>query len=104
MLFIINNLGIPVNTKSHLSDSVVEAWKAAMVTVNKLVSAEPHSAQTGALLLGLATWHLYPDMIISNQGRNSSAVDVHMKDTLVRQGGILTLSIQDARRNVYGIY
>ncbi|KAF2681915.1 hypothetical protein K458DRAFT_371176 [Lentithecium fluviatile CBS 122367] len=104
LLLIIDNLGIPVNTKSSLSESVLAAWIAAMVTVDNLVSGKPQRVQTGAPLLGLAAWHLYPDMIVFGRGRNSTAKQAPQHDPLVQQGGVLTLGIQDIRRSGDGIY
>ena len=104
LLLIINNLGIPVNTKLCLSDSVVSAWVAAMVTVDNLVSGKPQSVQTGAPLLGLTAWHLYPNMIVFGQGRNATATEVRQNDPAIQHGGILTLGIQDHRRIGDGIY
>jgi hypothetical protein len=104
LLLIINNLGIPVNTKLCLSDSVIDAWIAAMITVDKLVSGKPQSVQTGAPLLGLAAWHLYPNMIVYGQGRNATPTEVCQNDPHIHRGGVLTLGIQDHRRVGDGIY
>jgi hypothetical protein len=104
LLLIINNLGIPVNNKLCLSESVVGAWTTALTTVDKLVAGNPQSVQTGAPLLGLAAWHLYPDMIVFSQGRNAEAKDVIQNDPLIQPGGIMTLGIHDMRRSGDGIY
>jgi len=101
LLLIIDNLGIPVSGKKILSDSVLEAWKSAMITVDNLIAGKPQSVQTGAPLLGLASWHLYPDMIVYNQPKE---VDVRQHDPLIHRGGIMTLGIQDTRRVGDGIY
>lgn len=104
LLVIIENLGIPVNTKICLSDSVIDAWVTAMVTVDNLVSGKPQSVQTGAPLLGLASWHLYPDMIIFGKGPSSTPTEVIQGDPYIERGGILTLGIRDQRRSGDGIY
>ncbi|KAF2252905.1 hypothetical protein BU26DRAFT_515325 [Trematosphaeria pertusa] len=104
LLLIINNLGIPVNTKLCLIDSVVDAWRTSMVTVDRLVSGQPQSVQTGAPLLGLAAWHLYPNMIIFGHGRSYRATEVLQDDPHIERGGVLTLGIQDIRRSGDGIY
>jgi hypothetical protein len=85
LLLIINNLGIPVNTKLCLSDSVIDAWIAAMITVDNLVSGKPQSVQTGAPLLGLAAWHLYPNMIVYGQGRSATPTEVRQNDPHIQR-------------------
>ncbi|OCK74985.1 hypothetical protein K432DRAFT_467647 [Lepidopterella palustris CBS 459.81] len=102
LLLIIDNLGISVSGKSTLSDSVLDVWRSAMITVDKLVAGKPQSVQTGAPLLGLASWHLYPDMVVF--GRDKDVKDVKQNDPLINRGGIITLGIQDTRRSGDGIY
>src|SRR2546428_785069 len=64
LMLIIDNIRIPVNNKMHVYESVLQAWKTAMVTMEKLVSGMPQSVQNGEILLGLSAWHLYPDMLV----------------------------------------
>jgi hypothetical protein len=104
LLLIINNLGIPVNTKVSLSDSVISAWQTAMITVDQFVSGNPQSVQTGAPLLGLAAWHLYPDMVVFCQGNHGKPIDVRQKDPLIQTGGVMTLGLQDMRRLGDGLH
>jgi hypothetical protein len=99
---IIDHLGIPVNAKLALSESVIDAWTNAMVTVDKLIAGVPHSVQIGASLLGLTAWHLYPDMIIL--GKDIAAKEVKQSDRLINPGGILTIGIEDTRNRGEGIY
>lgn len=104
LMLILNNLGLAVNTKLSVSDSVLDAWMSAMTTVDNLVSGKPQSVQTGAPLLGLSSWHLYPDMIVSGTGKNSKAIKVSQTDPHVVRGGVLTLGIHDLRRSGHGIH
>ena len=99
---IIDHLGLPVSPKLDLSESVIDAWKTAMVTIDKIIAGEPQSVQIGAPLLGLASWHLYPDMIVF--GKDKEVKDVKQKDRLIPSGGIMTLGIEDTRREGSGIY
>lgn len=104
LLLIINNLGIPVNTKLSLSESVINAWQSAMLTVDQLVAGIPQSVQTGAPLLGLSAWHLYPNMVVYCPGKYGKPIDILQHDPLVKPSGIMTLGIQDIRRRGDGIY
>jgi hypothetical protein len=102
LLLIIDHMGIPVSGKLELGESVIDAWRSAMTTVNKLVAGEPQSVQTGAPLLGLASWHLYPDMVVF--GKDNEVKEAKQRDPLIHPGGILTLGIEDTRRQGDGIY
>ncbi|KAF2109360.1 hypothetical protein BDV96DRAFT_651797 [Lophiotrema nucula] len=82
LLLIIDNLGIPVSGRTRLGDSVIDTWITAMITVDKLVRGEAQSIQIGAPLLGLASWHLYPDMIVFGRGRD--VTEVKLKDSLIQ--------------------
>jgi hypothetical protein len=104
LMLILNNLGLAVNTKLSVSDSVIDAWMSALITVDNLVSGKPQSVQTGAPLLGLSAWHLYPDMIVFGTGKNSKATKVSQNDPHVVRGGVLTLGIHDLRRSGDGIH
>jgi hypothetical protein len=104
LILIINNLGIPVNTKLSLSESVISAWQTAMVTVDQLVAGNPQNVQSGAPLLGLAAWHLYPNMIVFCHGKYGKPVDVLQSDPLIPASGIMTLGLEDRRRSGDGLY
>lgn len=104
LILIINNLGIPVNSKLSLSESVISAWQTAMVTVDHLIAGNPQNVQSGAPLLGLASWHLYPNMIVFCHGKYGKPVDVLQNDPLVPASGIVTLGLEDRRRSGDGIY
>ena len=99
---IIDHLGLPISPKLDLSESVIDAWETAMVAIDKLVAGEPQSVQIGAPLLGLASWHLYPDMVVF--GKETEVKEVKQKDSLIHSGGIMTLGIEDTRRQGNGIY
>jgi hypothetical protein len=81
--------------------SVMTAWKNAMVTMDKLVVGMSHSVHEGSVLLGLAAWHLYPDMIVLS----SSSTEVKQNDPLVNPGGIVTIGLQGLHpESTQGIY
>lgn len=45
--------------------------------------------QNGAILLGLSSWHLYPDLLVLTE----SAKTVNFQDQLISPGGILTIGL-----------
>ena len=69
-----------------------------MMGMNNLVLGIPQGVQNGALLLGLSAWHLYPDMVV--QGTR----DIRYKDLLIKDGGILTVGLQNIEGHDEGVY
>ena len=51
LMLIIQNLTIPVNKDMDVYASVMQAWKTAMITMDKLVEGSSQSVQNGAVLL-----------------------------------------------------
>ncbi|KAL8706900.1 MAG: hypothetical protein Q9201_000060 [Fulgogasparrea decipioides] len=89
---IIENINIPVNTKSNVYDSVISAWTSAMIVMNKLIEGMPHSIENGSILLALSAWHLFPDMSVLSTASHF----VKQGDPLIDPQGILTLGLQTA--------
>ncbi|KAL8741502.1 MAG: hypothetical protein Q9190_005901 [Brigantiaea leucoxantha] len=88
---IIDNLTMPVNKETmDVYASVIEAWKMALTTMDKLVGGINHSVQNGAVLLGLSAWHIYPDMIVLGRGTTT----VKQNDPLVAPGGVITIGLR----------
>ncbi len=63
-----------------------------MIAVEKLTQGMPHSIVDGSVLLALSAWHIYPDMSVL--GKHSHFV--RQDDSLVAQGGVLTLGLESA--------
>jgi hypothetical protein len=51
----VKNLNIPVNRNMNVYASVMQAWKTAMTTMNKLMSGMRHSVQNESILLELSS-------------------------------------------------
>lgn len=90
MLFIANlNVPININQEMGVYDSVVTAWISALESVDKLVSGTPQAVNSGACLLALSSWHLYPDILMASPTSTSHQFD----DPFVKPGGTLTLGL-----------
>lgn len=105
LMLILDNLELAVDDRSNVYASVIAAWKASMTTMEELIQGVPQAVEDGAALLGLASWHIYPDMVVLG----SESPNLTMSDSLVAPGGTLTLGIQyplesKASRNRNGIY
>lgn len=107
---IINNLSIGIKSSDDMDhssaskmkfyDNVLSNFSRALSTLNKLVLGEPQRITDAGILLGLASWHLYPDLVVLGP----STKDIYQKDPLVKTGGIVTISISDHGSNADGVY
>ena len=93
---IVENIDVPVNSKSKVYDSVISAWTSAMIALNKLIDGMPHSIEDSSILLALSAWHLYPDMSVLSTSNHF----IRQKDPLIDPRGILTLGLQSAQSAV----
>lgn len=86
---ILDNLGLPVSNRPVVYDSVMEVWKTCLTTMDKIVQGVPHSIQSGAVLVALSSWHLYPDLVVLG----AQNIEVKQSDDLVEPGGIVTIGL-----------
>jgi hypothetical protein len=102
-MLIVNNIGIPVSTTgSELLHNVRGVWDSSMVAIDKLIQGVAQSVENGAVLLGLSSWHIYPDILVL--GRAPSPVQVKQQDALVAPGGILTVGLHIETPDHHGVY
>ncbi|CZR61769.1 uncharacterized protein PAC_11666 [Phialocephala subalpina] len=100
LMLIVNNINTPVNEKSTVYESVILAWTTAMTVMEKSVSGTSQSVETGAPLLGLSSWHLYPDMLVL--GRQTKEIKQH--DKLIPAGTLVTVGLQDNKARSRGVF
>ncbi|RFU28622.1 hypothetical protein B7463_g7722, partial [Scytalidium lignicola] len=94
LMLIVKNVNLPVNNIGDTYESVMHAWDIAMVTMEKLLNGMPHLVHSGAILLGLSSWHIYPNLNVLSSGQK----EILLKDELIPVGGILTIGLQDMTR------
>jgi hypothetical protein len=82
--------GARVNVLSDAYQSVMQAWKDAMISINALVKGIPQKVRNGAVLLAMNAWHLYPDLCVLSKGPSI----IHQNDPLVDRSGILTIDME----------
>lgn len=92
---IIENIDIVVNTTRDTYNSVMEAWIESMKVLDKLVSGAPQCIYDGAAWFGLAAWHLYPDMMVYEQGPR----EIIQGDQLIQLGGLLTIGLKASKES-----
>lgn len=99
-MLIINNLQLPVSNNMSVYQSVIESAKIALLSMENLLNGAAQRVQNGAFLLGLSTWHIYPDMVV----HGSTTKSIKQDDRLVPEGGIITLGLQGDAEFNQGIY
>ncbi|KAI1365380.1 hypothetical protein F5Y08DRAFT_179766 [Xylaria arbuscula] len=99
LMLILNNINLPVNTKPKLYRNVLQAWTTSMLATDNLIRGIPQSVEYGAILLGISSWHIYPDMVVLQ----SSPTPVNQADPLVNDAGILTIGMNTDGRSETGI-
>ena len=67
--------------------SVTDAWKLAMETFDKIIGGASYSIYDGAVLVALASWYLYPDIVVLTNEKQ----EIHQHDALLQAGGIVTI-------------
>ena len=100
LMLIINNLHIPVSNNMSVYHSVIESSKTALVSMESIVKGMPQRVQSGALLLGLSAWHLYPDMVV----HGSLTQKIEQRDQLVPTGTMITLGLESIAEADMGVY
>jgi hypothetical protein len=83
------NTSLAISGSAGTYQSVITAWKLALQTVDNLVAGEPQSIQDGAVILGLKSWHLFPDIFALSAGQNK----IQLRDPLLPQSAIITLGV-----------
>ncbi|KAK0612618.1 hypothetical protein B0T17DRAFT_511795 [Bombardia bombarda] len=93
------DLGLSLPSHSQMYNSIMESWFESMKVMDQLVRGVACQISKPEVILGLCSWHIYPDMSVASQ----TPTFVKQSDSLVRQGGVLTLGIQSLNREAAGL-
>ena len=100
LMLITDNLNIPVSNNMNVYHSVIESSKVALVSMESILKGMSQRVQSGALLLGLSAWHLYPDMVV----HGSLTKKIQQRDQLVPTGTMITLGLESIAEADMGVY
>ncbi|KAL4993538.1 hypothetical protein BDV10DRAFT_199511 [Aspergillus recurvatus] len=98
-----NGIELSASGKTIVGDSVMHNFCTALSTLDNLIAGKPQRILDGGVLLGLTSWHLYPDLVLLGP----KTLDHPQEDPLIAQGGIATLSIayqEDPHGSQDGVY
>ncbi|KAF4495955.1 hypothetical protein FAGAP_7889, partial [Fusarium agapanthi] len=73
-------------------------WIVAMTSIQKSIQGVPQDITNSVVLLGLMSWHIYPDLHVFSPNQFIS-----FHDPLVKEGGIITLGLEQKGENTSGI-
>lgn len=99
LMLILNNANVSIKTLPDLYESVISAWKSALLAMNNLIQGLPQQVQEGAALLGISSWHMYPDMVVLGD----TPVDISQGDPIFGGTAILTLGLEIVRDSQKGV-
>ncbi|RYN91066.1 hypothetical protein AA0119_g10778 [Alternaria tenuissima] len=88
---VIDGANLPVSRDKELYSSVMAVWKHAMKAMNDLILGRPQRINDGDVMLGLLSWHLYPDMTVLGVGTRT--YHVPQQDGLIAPGGMITVGM-----------
>ncbi|KAK2808292.1 hypothetical protein FQN50_004851 [Emmonsiellopsis sp. PD_5] len=98
---VLKNIDAPVSQLTNVYSGVLDVWTSALTVMENLLSEMPQAVQDGATLLGLSSWHIYPDLAIFG----AQNVGIRMNDMAVPRGGVLSLGLSSPQENsTRGIY
>ena len=92
---IIDNLQVELPVKLNVYDEVMNVWFKSMTLLENLISGVAQCDSSGEALLGLCTWHIYPDMCVIGRSHSKETSIISQHDHLIADGGLLTLGLQN---------
>ncbi|KAL6908297.1 hypothetical protein GGI43DRAFT_137145 [Trichoderma evansii] len=70
----------------------------AMKTTQDLIQGVPQDVTNSSVILGLMSWHIYPDLNVFSPNQY-----VAFNDPLVKPGGVITLGLEAKEKNCSGV-
>ena len=89
LMLIIDNMNICIHQQENIYTEVMGVWKTSMTTLENLISGIPQSVKSAEGIMGLCSWHLYPNMCAVG----ITTTHVRQNDELVNGGGLLTIGL-----------
>ncbi|KAF8464874.1 hypothetical protein BDZ91DRAFT_772300 [Kalaharituber pfeilii] len=103
-MLLINHLNLEVDPYySTVPQSVISVWRIAMVSMENLITGNSQQVDSGAVLLGVISWHLYPDMRVVGD----KTFDLRQHDELIQPRGKIMIGESASNSKIeeaHGIY
>jgi hypothetical protein len=94
LMLIVNNVNLPVNQGNERTSTysrVTDAWTTALNASENLFNGQSQNVSKGSVLLGLSSWHLYPNLIVL--GDTTKTVD--FGDPVIQRSGTFTIGLHN---------
>ncbi|KAK7996440.1 nucleolar complex-associated protein [Apiospora arundinis] len=95
---LVDNISLPISPQGSLYNTVVDTAAQALQALNCLVRGVPQQIDKGSVLLGLSSWHLYPDVLVA-----STNTHIRQVDGLIASGGIITIGLESKDGDSCGV-
>jgi hypothetical protein len=89
LMLITKNVHLPVNMGGSTYGRVLDAWTTALTVMERLICGQPQRVANGATIMGVSSWHLYPDLLVLGE----SVIPVRFQDHLIPKMGQLTIGL-----------
>ncbi|CAI6094405.1 unnamed protein product [Clonostachys chloroleuca] len=60
----LTDINISISCANGLSTDVIQSWTYAMLKLEHLLRGRPRTTASGAVLLGISSWHIYPNIFL----------------------------------------
>ena len=87
---IIDNIQLPFPGGASMYTQVMNAWKHAMMGLERLIRGEPQEISNKAIMIAFSAWHLYPDLIVFGK----ETKQVKFQDQCVSSTGVCTIACE----------
>jgi hypothetical protein len=100
LMLIIENLGSGLPRMSTLYNDVIQTWKNALLFMDKIASGVAQSVENLQVLLGLASWHIYPDMVVLGY---KEPKQIPFADKLIQPAAVITIGMKSSSDSKTGL-
>lgn len=84
-------MSLPVSKNPILHTAIINSWTRALLALENLIKGRGQRIQSGEVLLGLSSRHLYPDISVVNDESHH----IKQSDPLISPGGIITIGLHN---------
>ncbi|OAL53522.1 hypothetical protein IQ07DRAFT_559746 [Pyrenochaeta sp. DS3sAY3a] len=86
---VLGDVNTVVDDDKNVFSSVMKTWRAAVVSMENLLSGMPQGTESGPALLALSSWHLYPNILVASHGIKEAL----FADPLIPPGAKFTIGL-----------
>ncbi|CAH0041276.1 unnamed protein product [Clonostachys rhizophaga] len=85
------DINVSISCANGLYADVIQSWTYAMLTLEHLLGGRPRTITDGAVLLGISSWHIYPNILLLDD----QLTEAGFFDNLFPSSCFLTIDVAD---------